>query len=103
MVKQRRRFSGDEKIAILRQNLVEHVPVSEVCERYGVQPSVFYRWQKELFERGEMVFGHKNNGCQDKRDRERISQLEDKLQRKNEVLSEVMEELVQEKKRAGVL
>ncbi|MFL6310484.1 MAG: hypothetical protein ACJ71W_00125 [Terriglobales bacterium] len=28
------------------------VPVSELCEELGLRPTVFYRWQKELFENG---------------------------------------------------
>ncbi len=45
----RRKFTGEEKMAILRRHLVEKVPVSDVCDQAGVHPTLFYRWQKELF------------------------------------------------------
>jgi len=43
MARQRRRFTGAEKIAILREHLIEKVPISEVCEKHGVQPTIFYQ------------------------------------------------------------
>jgi len=38
MPRQRQNFSGAEKMAILREHLIEKVPVSEVCEEHGLQP-----------------------------------------------------------------
>jgi hypothetical protein len=32
--------------------LLDKVPVSDLCEELGLQPTVFYRWQKEFFENG---------------------------------------------------
>ncbi|MCD4752409.1 MAG: hypothetical protein K8R40_05005 [Anaerolineaceae bacterium] len=32
------------------------MPVSELCEQYILQPTVFYRWQRQLFEQGATVF-----------------------------------------------
>ena len=37
---------AEEKVAILRRHLLEQVPISELCDRQGLQPTVFYRWQK---------------------------------------------------------
>ncbi|MFB3891090.1 MAG: transposase [Phycisphaerae bacterium] len=42
----RRRFTAQEKVAVLREHLVEKVPVSAVCDKHGLNPTVFYRWQK---------------------------------------------------------
>jgi hypothetical protein len=35
---------------------VDKLPVSELCEELGLRPTVFYRWQKELFENGAAAF-----------------------------------------------
>jgi transposase-like protein len=32
----RRKFTGEEKMAILRRHLVEKVPVSDVCDHAGI-------------------------------------------------------------------
>jgi len=56
MPKERQNFTGAEKMAILREHLIEKVPILEVCEKHGLQPTVFYGWQKKLFEEGAAVF-----------------------------------------------
>jgi transposase-like protein len=45
-MKKRKQYTGEEKIAILRKHLLEGVAVSDVCDEHGLQPTVFYRWQK---------------------------------------------------------
>ena len=52
MKKQRKHYTPEEKVAILRRHLVEGVPISDLCDERGLQPTVFYRWQKEFFENG---------------------------------------------------
>ena len=46
MKKERKHYTGEEKVAILRRHLLDKVPVSDLCEEHGLQPTVFYRWQK---------------------------------------------------------
>ena len=75
------------------------MPISELCDEQGLQPTVFYRWQKEFFENGAAAFEQKarpNHSAE----QERIAYLEKKLQTKNEVLAELMEEHVALKKDA---
>ncbi len=63
---------------------------------------MFYRWQKELFENATAALERRPRRLSDAKDR-RISLLEEKLQRKNEVLSELMEEHIKLKKELGEL
>jgi transposase len=56
MRKERKHFTPDEKVAILRRHLLDKVPVSELCEELTLRPTVFYRWQKELSENGAAAF-----------------------------------------------
>jgi transposase-like protein len=103
--KERRHFTGQEKVAILRRHLVEKVPVSDLCEEHRINPTLFYRWQKDWFEQGAVVFdapkGRARNGRSEDAAAKRITALEDKLRRKDEVLSELMEEHVALKKSLG--
>ena len=55
-VRQRTHYSAEQKVSILREHLIDGRPVSEICDEYGLHPTVFYRWQRELFEGGHMVF-----------------------------------------------
>ena len=102
MTRQRRHFSGPEKVAALKRHLVEKTPVSDLCDELGIAPNLFYRWQREFFEGGHIAFdnGRKAKAVEDAKDK-KIQQLEAKLQRKNEVLGELMEEHVRLKKELG--
>ena len=44
MSKPRKHYSAVEKVAILRCHLLEHMPVSDPCDQYHIQPSMFYNW-----------------------------------------------------------
>jgi transposase-like protein len=103
MKAQRKHYSNPEKVAILRLHLLEKKPVSDLCDQYGIHPTLFYRWQKELFENGAAAFenqGKRRKAAEDVKDR-KIATLEEKLRRKNEVLAELMAEHVQLKKELG--
>jgi transposase len=102
MKKQRKHYTPEEKVAILRRHLVEGVPISDLCDELGLQPTVFYRWQKDFFENGAAALqnrGRKNH----QPEQERIAYLEKKIQTKDEVLAELMAEHVALKKRVGEL
>ena len=98
----RRHFSGTEKVAILKRHLLEKVPVSNLCDEFDIYPNQFYGWLKEFFENGHAAFdnGRKSKAVEDAKD-QKIDKLEAKLQRKDAVLAELMEEHVLLKKSLG--
>jgi transposase-like protein len=102
MKKQRKHYTPKEKVAILRSHLLEQVPISELCDKHGLQPTVFYRWQKEFFENGAAALqsrGRPNHSAE----QERVAYLEKKIQTKDEVLAELVAEHVALKKEIGEL
>ncbi len=102
MKKQRKHHTPEEKVAILRRHLLEKEPISKLCDELGLQPTVFYRWQKEFFENGAAAFEQKarpNHSAE----QERIAHLEKKIQTKDEVLAELMAEHIALKKETGEL
>ncbi len=46
MEKQRRHFSGADKVVILKKHLIDHVPVSKLCEEHDLYATQFYAWLK---------------------------------------------------------
>ena len=103
MSNERKHYGAQEKVAILRLHLLEKKPVSDLCDEYRIHPTLFYRWQKEFFENGAAAFetnGKRRKALEEVKDR-KIAALEEKLQQKNEVLAEVMQEYVQLKKELG--
>jgi transposase len=104
MSDKRRRFGTNQKAAILKRYLVDKVPLSDLCDEYGIKPNQIYLWQKTLFENAEDAFERSGNrGGKSSEQDEKIARLESKLQQKNEVISELMEENVRAKKSIGEL
>jgi transposase len=101
MEKTRRQFSPEQKIAIVREHLLEDTPVSDVCEKHGISPTQLYQWQKHLFENGAAVFARSNGAGPARKEQEQIDQLEEKLRKKDQVLAELMEAHVLLKKSLG--
>jgi len=101
----RRQFSPPEKLQILRLHLLEHKPISEICDQYQLNPTLFYRWQKDLFDHGTAAFERAENGSADRtaqKLQKEIAQLRSKLASKDEVISEIMGEQVRLKKTLGL-
>jgi transposase len=89
-------------VAILREYLVEHVPVSDLCDKQKLHPTLFYQWQKAFFENGAAAFERRRPGSQSSsKEEDKIAALEAKLRNKTEVLAELVEELVRTKKELG--
>ena len=103
MANTRRQFTPEQKVAVLREHLLDKTPVSEFCDRHHIAVSLFYLWQKEFFENGHRAFaanGRRERRVEDAR-QQQIDALQAKLQRKDGVIAELMEEHVQLKKSLG--
>jgi len=53
---ERKKHNPEEKASILRRHLIEKVPVCNLCEEFGLHPTVFYPWLKQFFENGAAAF-----------------------------------------------
>ena len=102
MTRSRKNHTLEEKVAILKRHLLEKVPVSDLCDELGLDPTVFYGWQRQFFENGAAAFQTARRRQVDRR-HQKIQRLEAKLAQKNEVLAELMQEHVQLKKELGEL
>jgi transposase len=102
MRKPRKSYTPAEKVAILRRHLIDRVPVSDLCDEYQLPPSIFYAWQKLFFENGVSAF-QRRNGSPEQSHLRTIAALRDKLQRRNEVVAELMKAHIQLKKELGEL
>ena len=102
--RERRHFSGQQKVSIVKQHLVDGIAISDLCDKHQILPTQFYQWQKQLFEQGSAAFERKDakNRGETIKDR-KIEQLQAKLINKNEVIAELMEENVKAKKECGEL
>jgi transposase len=103
----RKYLTPEQKVAIVRRHLLENVPVSDLCDEYGMHATQYYAWQKQLFENAAPAFERRTNKTNQRRQEDaaaqKISQLKEKIVVKNEVISELMEANVLAKKANGEL
>jgi transposase len=98
----RRAFTGEKIVGILKEHLIHHIPIAEVCKKYDIQPTQYYRWQQQWFAEGAKVFDQVGKSVKaDRLHQDQIAKFEEKLRRKNDVLGELMEEYIRLKKELG--
>ena len=51
--KTKRIFSSEQKINIVMEAIRAEMSVSELCRKYCINPSQFYKWNKEFLEAGK--------------------------------------------------
>ncbi len=107
----RRTYRPEQKAELLRKHHLEKVPVSDLCNAEELQPSVFYSWQRQLFERAPGAFeAASKSGSSREKELEaklaeaeaRAAKLEAKLAKKDSVIAEISAEYVDLKKELGV-
>jgi transposase len=100
----RRNHTIEQKAAVLKRHHLEKEAVSSICNDAKLQPSLFYTWQRQLFENAAAAFEGPPKVGPSAREREleaRVAQLEAKLSKKDGVIAEISEEYVKLKKELG--
>lgn len=104
----KRNWKPEEKLAIIKSHLLEGTPVSEICEKHSMAPSLFYKWQTTLFENGAQCLERNNKKSAQTRESREVLSLQTELEKtrkhlenKHEVLSELMSEHLRLKKTIG--
>jgi transposase-like protein len=102
--KSRRNFSAEQKATILRRHLAEKVAVSDLCDEYKIQPSLFYLWQRQAMDNLQRAMEAPDDRDTRRRETEqqrRIETLEAKVIKKDSIIAEISEEYVTLKKALG--
>jgi len=96
MKNEKRKFTAEFKVQVLRENLENQVSVGKICEQYNIHPNLFYLWKKELFNGAIETFSKRKKG---KSDEGKINQLEEKLKDKDSLISEIVQDNLRLKKK----
>ncbi len=76
-----------------------------MCDEFGIHATQYYTWQEQAFENATSCFDRRPNKANERRQQDafekKIARLEEKLQKKNEVVAERLEEHVQLRKAVG--
>jgi transposase len=90
----RRKYTPEEKVAIVLEGLRGDTEVSVVCRRHGVSTAQFYQWRDKLVKAAKEAFGQrgrpKGNG--------EVERLKESLAQKDAVIAEITEEILKVKK-----
>lgn len=104
MPKKNKSWSLEDKLAILKENLVEGKSVADICEAKGLSPSLFYTWREALFKpsvSSDEKHIHRKEVSKIKILEDRLAKSEAKIALKNEVIAELLEEHAKVKKSFG--
>jgi transposase len=95
--------SADNKVLTIKRHLLDKVPISQLCDELRISVNTFYNWQKELFENGHLAFAKIDRRVARAEDAQQktIAGLEAKVQRKDGIIAEIVEENVALKKNLG--
>lgn len=69
-----RKWTADEKLAIVLEGLKEKRPVSEICVEHRISQTLYYRWRDKFLESGRR--GLINGTSDDKHYRAEIERLQ---------------------------
>jgi transposase-like protein len=98
-VKQRKHYSPEQKVIILRELLENNVPISQLAEKYEIHANDIYNWKKKLFESAAAIFGSKSSGPkQTSAEQKKIEKLESKLKDRDEAINYLLLENIGIKK-----
>jgi transposase len=88
----RRKFSAEEKIRIVLEGLRGVIPITELCRRESIAPTLYYRWSKAFLDAGK-------NGLVRDTSRDATSSEVRVLKDENEALKKAVAETVLEVQR----
>mgnify|MGYP006295641473 CR=1 FL=1 len=94
----RKKYTAEEKLRILEEAQQPGVLISEVCRRHGISSSMYYRWEKQMRAGARKGLAEGPGGKRRRPVEAEIDRLKAELARKNDVIAELTEALIQEKK-----
>lgn len=94
---EKKRYTAEQKIIILRELLENNTPISQVAEKYNVHVNDIYNWKKKLFENGTSVFETKQTSVNSEQQK-KIEALEAKLKKKEDAIIWLVSENIELKK-----
>ena len=96
--KERRKHGAEFKYKVVKEALTTDQSVSELCKKYNISTSQFYKWQEQFLAAArDGMDGHKS-GPSSSESRE-IAALEAKCQRMQNVIAEITAENIEFKKK----
>jgi transposase-like protein len=98
--RRRRHLSPDQKFKIIKEQMTSKSSVSEVCKKYDISPTAFYKWQEKFLK--SALDGFKKSDIGPTRaELRKIDEQEQKIQKMQSAISEIVQENIDLKKSLG--
>lgn len=99
-MRERKHYSPEQKVIIVRELLENNVSISQIAEKYQVHVNDIYNWKKRLFEGAKDIFQPKpvSNQKQISAEQKKIEKLESKLKDRDEAIAMLLKENIDIKK-----
>ena len=100
--KERRQFTPEQKVKIVKEALTTDIGVSGICRKYGISNALYYQWQERFLEGALEGFKRAKHGPSTAEQR-KIDSLERDNGRMKSVIAEITAENIDLKKSIGEL
>lgn len=96
-MQQRKRFTSEDKVRILREHIENGIKLSDLSEKYNIHPNVLRQWKKSLFEGALETFSGKHKNRKESQVKEQ--KYQEKITRMHEVITELSSENLELRKK----
>lgn len=103
-MKTKKHYTSEEKTKILREHLENHLPISDLAEKYNLHPNAIYLWKKQMYEQApeSLSKSKKSSEKQLGKAEKRIKELEELLSMRETLIAELVADNIELKKNDGV-
>jgi|JI102314A2RNA_FD_contig_31_4911015_length_387_multi_2_in_0_out_0_1 transposase len=99
--KPRKNYSPDQKFKIVKEQMTTKMSVTEICKKYDLSPTNFYKWQNQFLKSALEGFKSTQSGPT-KAELRKIADQELKINKMQSAISEIVQENIELKKNLGL-
>lgn len=96
----RRHFTPDQKFKIIKEQMTTKSSVSDICKKYDISPTNFYKWQEKFLKSALEGFKRADAGPT-KAELRKIEEQDRKIQRQQAIIADIASENIELKKSLG--
>ena len=99
--KPRKNYSPDQKFKIVKEQMTSKMSVTEICKKYDLSPTSFYKWQNQ-FLKSELEGFKSTQAGPTKAELRKIADQKEKINKMQSAISEIVQENIELKKNLGL-
>ena len=96
----KKKHTPDQKFKIIKEQMTTKTSVSDICKKYDIHPSMFYKWQ-DKFLSGALDSFKKSDSGPTKAELRKIAEQELKINKMQSAITEIVQENIELKKSLG--